>query len=402
MEDPVTPPLARSADRAPTAISRIECLDGLRGLAALWVLVGHCMLLTGFRLPLLGEPDLGVDLFILLSGFLMVYQYRIRAQFEDWAQPATWVAFWVRRFFRLAPLYYVLLFAALLLGSSLYADRVLIDTFLGRQPQLAIRYTDASAANVATHLSFVFGLLPTYAFRTPLPDWSLGLEMQFYAVFPLLVFLTRRAGWAKMTLIAAAGGILVAATAKTASIDFPMPSFLPLKLHLFLCGMLIAADLGRDRKRLMARVLGVLFLAAVPIGGQQDVKHLIVREAIALGFFALIHLRVIGIVSRGSTILGSRPFHWLGELSFGIYLVHLMVLQIVAAWAIGYFGDAISAPMRFGIVLGIVAPIGYGIALATYFAIERPGQVMGRHVLARFVKGRRQARQVAAEEIAAP
>lgn len=402
MEDSATSPRRKPPSGAPTAVGRIECLDGLRGLAALWVLVGHCMLLTGFRLPLLGEPDLGVDLFILLSGFLMVYQYRIRAQFEDWAQPATWVAFWVRRFFRLAPLYFVLLFAALLLGSTLYADRVLIDTFLSRQPQLAIRYTDASATNVAAHLSFVFGLFPAYAFRTPLPDWSLGLEMQFYAIFPLLVLLARRAGWARMTLIAAGGGILIAIAARAASLDFPMPSFLPLKLHLFLCGMLIAADLENDGKRLMVRALGVLLLAAIPIGGQQDLKHLIVREAIAVGFFVLIHLSRIRIVTQASNMLGSKPFHWLGELSFGLYLVHLLVLQIVAAWAIEHFGEAISAPVRFAIALGIVAPIGYGIAFATYIAIERPGQVIGRRVLARFTTAPRQARQVAVEEIAAP
>ncbi|MBH9538896.1 acyltransferase, partial [Novosphingopyxis sp. YJ-S2-01] len=58
---------------------RVACLDGLRGLAALWVLFGHLVILTGFRLPVLSKPDLGVDLFILLSGFLMVFQYRLRA-----------------------------------------------------------------------------------------------------------------------------------------------------------------------------------------------------------------------------------------------------------------------------------------------------------------------------------
>src|SRR3546814_1095538 len=56
-------------------IRRVECLDGLRGVAALWVLLGHMMILTGFRLPLMCKPDLGVDLFILPSGFLMVFQY---------------------------------------------------------------------------------------------------------------------------------------------------------------------------------------------------------------------------------------------------------------------------------------------------------------------------------------
>lgn len=57
---------------------RIGCLDGLRGLAALWVLLGHSLQLTGWHLPILSSPDLGVDLFIMLSGFLMVFHYRLR------------------------------------------------------------------------------------------------------------------------------------------------------------------------------------------------------------------------------------------------------------------------------------------------------------------------------------
>ena len=49
--------------------ARVECLDGLRGLAALWVLMGHCMILAGWSLAIIDKPDLGVDLFMMLSGF---------------------------------------------------------------------------------------------------------------------------------------------------------------------------------------------------------------------------------------------------------------------------------------------------------------------------------------------
>lgn len=133
-------------------MTRIECLDGLRGTAALWVLVGHCMILTGYHAPILGAPDLGVDLFIMLSGFLMVFQYNLRQKKEDWEKPATWVSFWVRRFFRLSPLYFVMLFIALAAGKSIFADRMLIDTFLGSEPQQANRYTDASVLNLLTQI----------------------------------------------------------------------------------------------------------------------------------------------------------------------------------------------------------------------------------------------------------
>lgn len=379
-------------------MKRVECLDGLRGLAALWVLLGHAMILTGFRLPVVSRPDLGVDLFILLSGFLMVFQYRLRSEFEDWRRPSIWAAFWTRRFFRIAPLFYVLLAAALIAGPAVYADRIAIDQFLGQPLQPPERYLDHGPANIAAHLSFVFGLLPAYAYRTPLPDWSLGLEMQFYAAFPFLVLLCRRIGWAWGALLIGAFGAAIAVAAGRAGLAFPMPAFLPLKLHLFLCGMLIAADQGA-RERLPLRLALAMLLAILPIGGATDLLHLAVRAGIVLLFFGLIHLPATGPVSR---LLGSRPFHWLGELSYGTYLIHLLILQPVAAWAIGAFGRDIGAPIRFALVAGIVAPVTYALAYLTYRLVELPGQALGKALIRRVTHSRRRARQVVAEELAAP
>jgi len=379
-------------------LNRIECLDGLRGLAALWVLIGHCLILTGFSLPILGKPDLGVDLFILLSGFLMTFQFQLRKDREDWARPATWAAFWTRRFFRISPLYFVLLAAALLAGKAIYADRVVIDSFLGQPLQAPERYTDASASNIALHVTYLFGLLPEYAFRTPLPDWSLGLEMQFYAVFPFAVLLAGRLGWIRTALCVSILSVSIALLAGALGAAYPMPSFLPLKMHLFAAGMLIAAALERQQAACLA---AAAVLVAIPIGGKTDLLHLVVREGIFLGFFALVHWRAIPWIDRLSRLLGAPPFHWLGELSYGVYLVHLLVLHRVAAWTIEEWAQDMPAAARFTLTFAITAPIAYGLAYASYRLVELQGQSLGRAVIARF--GRRKlARQTRAEEYAAP
>jgi peptidoglycan/LPS O-acetylase OafA/YrhL len=384
-------------------IRRVECLDGLRGVAALWVLIGHMMILTGFRLPLIGKPDLGVDLFILLSGFLMMYQYRLRAGSEDWDAPGTWAAFWTRRFFRLAPLFYVTLAAALIAGPSIYADRVAIDSFLGQALQPAERYTDASLTNIVMHLTFMFGLLPEYAFRTPLPDWSLGLEMQFYLLFPFLILLGRRIGWIPAALVAAGGGVAIALLAGAAGLDYPMPSFLPLKLQLFLAGMLIAADPGESRARLWWRLGAAMLLAAIPIGGDQDLLHFAVRELLVFGFFALVHWRSLWVIGWVSRLLGSRPFYWLGELSYGTYLIHLLILQPVAAAVIAQFGTGLGAAGRFALTGAIVVPVTYALAFVTYKLVELPGQRLGKAVIKRVAGSRTpRALQTVPEKIAAP
>jgi peptidoglycan/LPS O-acetylase OafA/YrhL len=381
---------------------RVECLDGLRGLAALWVLVGHCMILTGFSLPIIGQPDFGVDLFILLSGFLMVFQYQLRSEFEDWTTPGTWAAFWIRRFFRIAPLFYLMLAAALTLGPSIYASRVAIDTFLDQGLQQPERYLDSSLKNVILHLSFAFGLFPQHAYRTPLPDWSLSLEMQFYAVFPFLVLLSRKAGWLLAAILVAAAGLVVVWAIGRLGIRFPMPAFLPLKMHLFLCGMLIAADHRNSARRLGAQIGLALILAAIPVGGRQDVAHLIVRELLVVVFFVLVHWRTVGVINSVSSLLGGKLFHWLGELSYGVYLVHLLIMQPVAGWAIGQFGSNIGDFARFALVLGIVVPTAYSIAFVTYRAVEVPGQKLGKSILRRSIHSPGKSRQTRAEEIAAP
>ncbi|RWC98024.1 MAG: acyltransferase [Mesorhizobium sp.] len=369
--------------------SRVECLDGLRALAAMWVLVGHCLLLTGWRVPILGEPDLGVDLFIMLSGFLMVFHYQLRQDKEPWQRPETWLKFWTRRYFRIAPLFYVMLFLALALGPHLYESRTVIDDFLLRSHQAPERYLDSGLKNIFAHLLFLFGLLPNFAYRTPLPDWSLGLEMQFYTVFPAVMLLVRRLDWIRSAvLIAALGGLVVFAMGQM-SVHFPMPSFLALKMQVFLCGMLLAGLLHASRPRPILYLALAMLLAALPYGGEYGLGKLLIREVLVMGFFALVLYRMLpgmaGVAAaRIATTLGNRFFHLMGELSFSIYLIHLLVLQPVAAFVITQYGHDLVAPLRFAIVLLIVLPTVSLLSWITYNLIEIPGQKAGRFVVQRF------------------
>ncbi len=356
------------------------------------------MLLTGLSVPILDMADLGVDLFIFLSGFLMVFQYEARKDKEDWNFPVTWLTFWVRRFFRLSPLYFVLLASALVAGKAIYADRVVIDSFFNNPLQLPERYTDASITNIVLHATYAFGMLPSYSFRTPLPDWSLGLEMQFYAVFPFIVLVTRRIGWIYASIFICILAILINSVLASFNIVFPMPSFLPLKMHIFASGMLIVAATGKSKAPYF--ILS-MFLTSFPMGGSTGILHIVFREIILIIFFALVHGREFKPVEWLSKILESRPLQWLGELSYGVYLIHLLLLHRVVAWTITQWGHDISTLSRFSMVFIVVAPIAYGLSCVTYFIVERPGQDLGRRLI-RFVGMRRQAAQVPAEEIAAP
>ena len=195
----------------------------------------------------------------------------------------------------------------------------------------------------------------------------------------------------------------IALLAGAAGLDYPMPSFLPLKLQLFLAGMLIATGPEESRARLWLRLGAAMLLAAIPIGGDQDLLHFAVRELLVFGFFALVHWRSLGVIGWVSRLLGSRPFYWLGELSYGTYLIHLLILQPVAAAVIGQFGTGLGAAGRFALTGAVVIPATYALAFVTYRLVELPGQRLGKAAIKR-AAGRHSPRalQTAPETIAAP
>ncbi|HKX40370.1 MAG TPA: acyltransferase [Burkholderiaceae bacterium] len=357
-------------------------LDGLRGLAALWVLIGHALILTGVKVSLLSSPHYAVDLFILISGFLMAFNYLERRAKEPWQQPSTWTTFWVRRFFRIAPLYYVLLAAALIVGPWLSESRDAIAGLAAGTQTPSARYLDRSVANIAMHVSFLFGLSPTYHFRTALPDWSLGLEMQYYAVFPFLMLLIAKTGWARGIAVLAALGVAAALLSKAAGLHFDEPSLLALKLHIFLAGMLAAGSIAAVGRRKLVASLAACVLMALPLDGSPHSRQ-VVRFGIAAVFVLLLHRDALAgaagrtLLRHAAQALSSRVGHVLGELSYGLYLVHLLVLIPVCGW-LAVHHAAWSGGVRLAAALAVAVPLSYLLAAIGHVAFEKPGIALGR------------------------
>ena len=99
--------------------NHIGFLDALRGFLAFWVFYGHLKMASIGREVLWGSPALAVDGFMILSGFLMAYHWaRREKKFPTfWAQTKD---FYLRRFFRIAPLYYLLVTIEFLWQEELF------------------------------------------------------------------------------------------------------------------------------------------------------------------------------------------------------------------------------------------------------------------------------------------
>ena len=232
-------------------VSHLASLDGFRACLALWVYLGHLATATGFANGLLARHALAVDLFMVLSGFLMVHTWRGDIRSVSLASAQT-LRFFLNRFFRIAPLYYLLLAICSvdLTGLAAMNDAVLrafpppwsaeLEHF---EPLTAWHF--GNLRWLWTHLTLMFGLFPGLEASTPLPDWSLSLEMQFYLVFPVLLTILRKVPLIALAVCSAAtawvapamfGSYLVPGTWA----HFGQPSFLPYRLNAFVAGMVVA------------------------------------------------------------------------------------------------------------------------------------------------------------------
>jgi peptidoglycan/LPS O-acetylase OafA/YrhL len=368
-------------------------LDGLRGAAATWVYVAHLAVLNSIHYPIIAWGGSAVDLFMMLSGFLMAFHYFLRRDREPWEEPATWASFWIRRFFRIAPLFYVLLLTAFIFGPEIGAWRDQIDFVFPSTGTEPARYYDQSPMNVLTHVTFLFGALPKYAFRTTLPDWSIGLEMQFYLVFPFLMLMLARLG------PAIACGVFVLIAAALIAIfptyfgQFPMPSALALKLHVFAVGMLIACALRCDKWHHSVWLLTVA--VACPIVAfvlhVDEFRSVVMQVALVAAFAAVVfhhQLGRIGIFSMPvrivMSIFDSPALRLLGDTSYGVYLVHLLIVIPVIGWLMThevYLQMPQSQRLALSAVVTVV-PV-YLSAWILHRLIEKPGIAFGKAVLSR-------------------
>lgn len=366
-------------------------IDLLRGGAAFWVLAAHCSIWSGYRAAWIPSPKIAVDLFMLISGFLMMRIAYAGDQRGGFLQTSRIRDFYIARFFRIAPAYYFSLFLVIAL-QDLYlggyaALRAADATAWGRDTVYDPAVVEYSLTNVLVHVGFVFGLLPQYAFSTFLPDWSLSLEMQFYAAFPLVYALLLRRGWRKGLLLLGAACVVFALGyyglnklhRLPAWLIFPEPSLLLMKLPYFLAGMALFSWLQQTDPVLRGRLLVVAF--ALSCWEVSYRVSLLILPCLVLLFVALAeHERRAAAHSPGGAAwLRSRGVQFLSDCSYGVYLFHGFFIATLG-WLLlrtGWAGPAGTAQF-FGALLILVIIGSYLWAWLVHEWIEQPGIRLGR------------------------
>ncbi len=328
---------------------------------------------------------------MMLSGFLLAYHFQLRAEREPWRQPATWGRFWIRRFLRILPVYYIALVVCFTFQKQFWDwQQVIVQAFpdAATRPE---RFTDGSWQNILAHVTLVFGMIPQYSYETPLPDWSLGAEAQFYAVFPFLMLLSARRGMPLMAAICVAGWLCLRAAYSEFFAYFPMPTLLPMKFYMFLCGMLLAD--GRARGKMAEGLILSLVFAGI-YAYREGMVFSYARPFFIAGLFYLLNDGSLPCpaaaerwLARGRRVLGGHGGRWLGHMSYSVFLAHELVLLVAAGWLaqMGWY-RALPGEMRFCLCLSLVLPVLYGMAWVSYRYVEEPGVHFSKRLCNRWLK----------------
>lgn len=316
---------------------RLHTLTVLRFVAALYVVLHHAI---GPDRPFgIRSGFVGVTFFFVLSGFVLTWTHRPEVGSR---------AFWRNRAARILPIY-------LLVG--------LAGAFVPLAAEVSWRTVVTYATLTQSWFfdgSLVHGLND--------PAWSLSDEAFFYAVFPLFVFVARRALRTPLAIAAAGAGIwiLIAAVAWAAPRYIPLQAywftytFPPYRFGEFALGVLLAL-LWRTgwRPRVPARVVGLVALLLLAAYFLVDWRSGDLPRAYA---DALVTPAVVAVLLWAVCAEhGGRPPRWtpgwavrLGEWSFALYLVHRLVIRTLS-WATG--GDPRGYLPGWAVITTVVVSI---------------------------------------------
>jgi peptidoglycan/LPS O-acetylase OafA/YrhL len=357
---------------------RYDHVDGLRGLAALFVVLHHAWLTiwpfeygrapTGAArvTDVLAYGHFAVGVFIVVSGFCLM-----RPVVVTGSLPGGALAFFGRRARRILPPYY----AAFALSLLLIAVAIGHDT--GTHWDISVPVTPVGLIGNGLLLQDVVGgPQVNHVF------WSIALECQIYLLFPLLVLVWRRRGMGPAVAVAAVVSAVLAFLVERYPLvgPFRLLGLTPQFVFLFALGAAAAqvAFGRRERVReqlpwtaIFAVAAAALVLACLLLGRDRTLADFAYLDPVAgLAAAALLVATTRARPSRLRRLLATPRLALLGTFAYSLYLIHAPVLQLVWQALIGPV--AVPAWAAFSALLVVGVPSAIAAAYGFFFVCERP------------------------------
>lgn len=348
---------------APPAVDdHLEFIDIARGIAILMVVLVH----TSHRVPgdvlagITAYGQLGVQLFFVASAYTLSRSFARRS---TEAMPIA--SFYLRRFFRIAPLYY--------LGIGLYTGYWFLHQWL--RPSEGTYPLGNALANVF----FVHGFIPHDQNLVP-GGWSIHVEMVFYLLFPALFTLMAR--WRRTGRVAALAGVLAVNVVIQAALG-PLENNTFRYFHLinqapvFMVGVLYYFVPDEVfSKRVAALSFAAFTLACTALWKEGGLAFAVIPTLAGASFVCL--LRML----KG---LRMRVVAEIGRVSYSVYLFHFAVLLALSP-IYSIIGKVLPPDVGLLVAFALTLGITYAIARWSQVTIEKKGISAGSRLIERIRK----------------
>lgn len=378
----------RATPRTPAQPEFFPALESLRGLAALGVAASHAVWTHSFHQSgLVANAWLFVDLFFVLSGFVLAHTYAAGLE----GGPAL-KRFALRRVFRLYPLHLATL--------ALFVAAHLVFVFVLYRSPADSGFTAANEpffAQLAAHLTLTHaaGVVPSTGFNGP--SWSISAEAFAYVVFALVAAspLWARGRALAFIVLAVVGLVMLLRTASTGTLFATFDAGIWRALYGFSIGavaaslLVLARSFFAHRGALAGAVQAVGLIAVVAFVASFNKTNPFTLAAPLL-FMVVILALAAAPQTPVSQALSAKPLVALGTISYSVYLIHYPI-ALAADEVISRVFDAPKTVVHgftYSVVpelWGTAAFFAYGAVVVvasviTYRLIEAPGRALGRRL----------------------
>lgn len=376
----------------PITIRKHGYIDALRGIAVLAVLFDHTGLLGLSPASkvfdfVAAQGARGVQLFYIASALTLFLSLHQRAGRE--AAPR--LDFFLRRFFRIAPLYW------LAVAYYLWQNGTGPNYWTGGDRPVAL-------AAVAANLAFVHGAQPYWINSVVPGGWSIGVEMPFYLTVPTLFALYHgrddKQGFLRMLLL---GSLTLSFLLRLALWRHPLIGdprlwkeylflFLPAQFPVFVVGLLAFHTIATGERidlRLPALGVAAALSANGPVREALGVRLLEPHVAVSfvLGTF------VVYLQKLQPRLLVNKALAFVGELSYSLYLTHFMALYLLGKTGLfdGLRARVGAGATAFAAAFAAQLSLALAISWLTNRLVEEPGRELGRRLIERIERARGRA-----------
>ena len=343
---------------------KFEYIDSLRGIAILLVIIVHIPILGDFNYShwliekFIYNGKLGVQLFFVTSAFTLILSYNNRIGEQNKNKK-----FFIRRFFRIAPFYYIM------------AIFMLFDNLLKWNIVPLTEYDNNILPKFLTHIFFVNSLSPKYILSFIPGGWTISVEFLFYLTVPLICNKIKNLNSCiKFVCISIILSFVINRLLSVFIQDGNFEYFNPIsQFPVFTLGFLAYYIINDNQAKIKASTIG-LCLSTILFFCYFRLPYHILYSFMFGGLIVLLSIKPYKVLSN-------KIIAQIGKVSFSMYIIHFIVIYTLIKLnintIIGFNGD-----MYFFILYYfLIAAISYCISFITYTYIEKPFQNIGRKII---------------------